>query len=808
MERNLYSLLKKCFFIGILFSVSFLSKAQIQITTEEGLRNMANDLSADYILMNDITLASDWTPIGDRTNPFEGNFDGNGHVIRNLRIVNAEGNQIGFFGAALKSAITKLGFENAYIDGGTPTSYGNDVGVIVGEGTGVTLSECYTSDFVVYGRDHVAGIMGGTKIVGDGATRSVISDCYAIGTVISRGYQAGGILGTAEDTDITSCYFAGTVQTPNSNTGGILSLAEGDVVNVENCVVMAPFIKGDNCGRVVGKIGKGTLSLNQNYGRVNSKFGKADNFFDLPGTWDENDPNTGPEYTNGANMTLAEATSQEFVNIMYLWDFDDIWKLNDGIYPTLKWQTGKINAHALNIPMEEPNILIGDEYPYIAFGSHGQDIEYGTANNSILAIDSEADGAVTFVTGKSGMKTGTTNVLVSSPATSYMNAVSASFSVKVYDPNDIVTKVYTAEQVYNMRNELFGQYILQNDIDLSEYENFDPIGSQSSPFTGLLDGNGYTISGLKIDRSGSGYQGLFGYARNATIKDLTLKDVRVIGAGDVGALLGKASGVTIEQVAIEGGENCYIEGVDHVGGIAGGIDDGNNSFIRNSYVNAKVHSRASQVGGFLGVAKTIRIENSYFTGTVTSPEGEQGHNTGGIIGLNENGQIAMLNVVSLATSIEGGTCGQFAARGNEFTYFDNIYTRDDMFLSDYATDDHGLGRADGSQVKTVAELRTRAFYESIGWDFNNIWKIEEGVGFPVLKRNPVGIITPETDKAISVYSANGEIRVKAEYPVNVKVYTLTGTVVFDRNIDTETNILLPKGLYIVKAGDKAVKVIN
>ena len=38
--------------------------------------------------------------------------------------------------------------------------------------------------------------------------------------------------------------------------------------------------------------------------------------------------------------------------------------------------------------------------------------------------------------------------------------------------------IYTAEDLYNIRNNLSGKYILMNDIDLSVYENWEPMAAR------------------------------------------------------------------------------------------------------------------------------------------------------------------------------------------------------------------------------------------------------------------------------------------------------------------------------------------
>ena len=71
------------------------------------------------------------------------------------------------------------------------------------------------------------------------------------------------------------------------------------------------------------------------------------------------------------------------------------------------------------------------------------------------------------------------------------------------------TPVYTVEDLYAVRNVRGGNYILMNDIDLTEaladggdWNNgygWTPIcNDYSIPFTGIFDGNGHTINGMRI----------------------------------------------------------------------------------------------------------------------------------------------------------------------------------------------------------------------------------------------------------------------------------------------------------------------
>lgn len=58
--------------------------------------------------------------------------------------------------------------------------------------------------------------------------------------------------------------------------------------------------------------------------------------------------------------------------------------------------------------------------------------------------------------------------------------------------------VSTAEQLDAVRNDLNAYYVQINDIDLSQYANWVPIGNYDNPFIGNYDGSGYTIKNLTI----------------------------------------------------------------------------------------------------------------------------------------------------------------------------------------------------------------------------------------------------------------------------------------------------------------------
>lgn len=103
-------------------------------------------------------------------------------------------------------------------------------------------------------------------------------------------------------------------------------------------------------------------------------------------------------------------------------------------------------------------------------------------------------------------------------------------------------QIANAQQLDAVRYNLKSNFVLVNDIDLSEYENWVPIGGMldveaGDGFQGTFDGKGHTIKNLKMDYtlsssdtdSGTTYQfGLFSNTQNSPgIKNVNLKDVDI-----------------------------------------------------------------------------------------------------------------------------------------------------------------------------------------------------------------------------------------------------------------------------------------
>ncbi len=157
---------------------------------------------------------------------------------------------------------------------------------------------------------------------------------------------------------------------------------------------------------------------------------------------------------------------------------------------------------------------------------------------------------------------------------------------------------------------------LTADIDLSQVcgENVNggtswtPIGSESDPFNGTFDGNGYKIQSLYINTPNTD-QGLFAYVgETGEVKNLGLVGGSVKGGDyNIGGIVGTNRGVV---------ENCYNTGTVSgtymsVGGVAGS----NYGSVTGCYNTGDV-SGSNCIGGVIGFNQRGTVKNCYNAGDI------------------------------------------------------------------------------------------------------------------------------------------------------------------------------------------------
>jgi len=180
-----------------------------------------------------------------------------------------------------------------------------------------------------------------------------------------------------------------------------------------------------------------------------------------------------------------------------------------------------------------------------------------------------------------------------------------------------------------------GEFVLANDIDLSVYSDWVPIGMHRSRttnttgtdicFCGTFDGNGYEISNLTINTPDVG-NALFGHVEG-NVKNLALTDSSVKGRGSTAILVASTRGSTLDNCCVI---NSYVSGAVNSGGVAGYLSS---STVNNCYFEGVVVATGGiHIGGIAGIANYFsNIKNSYVKGTIKGK-----NDVGGIVGYINN----------------------------------------------------------------------------------------------------------------------------------------------------------------------------
>lgn len=205
----------------------------------------------------------------------------------------------------------------------------------------------------------------------------------------------------------------------------------------------------------------------------------------------------------------------------------------------------------------------------------------------------------------------------------------------------VAVEISSIEDLDDIRLDLEGDYELVNDLDFDNddsYDNpsnkstyttgsgWDPIGSTSSAFVGVLDGKNFTIKNLFINRSTTSDVGLFSRIGGASstvnetgiVQNLNFLNANIDGSSQTGVLAGtiRCRGINltyVRNVNISG--NIYVQGNSNLGAFCGLTEgeinncsvDGNDN--TQSYIKMKSTTTAGDFGGFIG-----RVQN----GTVTN----------------------------------------------------------------------------------------------------------------------------------------------------------------------------------------------
>lgn len=351
------------------------------------------------------------------------------------------------------------------------------------------------------------------------------------------------------------------------------------------------------------------------------------------------------------------------------------------------------------------------------------------------------------------------------------------------------TYIYTKEDLSNIRNDLSGEYLLMNDITFTEADfsedgafyndgfGWIPIGAVvKEAFTGMFNGNGHTISGLKINKAYYNYCGLFGVNKGAVI-DLRLTDANIDGRVGLNMSSKKSQPQILGSVDYED-EDVWTEPDDNL-----------------TEESLKNYDRTGESSANVGIACGFnmgRVQGVYCSGVVrsnVSAGGIAGRNSGIIRQCATDGEV-------ISKTIAGGIVGVAAA-------YSDIY---DVVVKGRATGTvvGGLvGNAAGSikRAYTLAEVISDDAFASFGkYDALNAQEI-----YAFGNANPDGITEiKELSQLPRLRFSSGEwsYTPKMPYPtplIDIIKVALVGDVNADGQVNT-TDLAQMK-LFLVDLAD-------
>ena len=297
-----------------------------------------------------------------------------------------------------------------------------------------------------------------------------------------------------------------------------------------------------------------------------------------------------------------------------------------------------------------------------------------------------------------------------------MKTLALAFVAIVLLPSSLFSQpieISTADQLQAIgadETSLAGEYILVNDIDLAGYPWKAIFG-----FSGTFDGNGHIVKNLTTNNTENRAGGLFGKAlAGSVVKNVGVVDCNITSGWYSAALVGDCFGEVY---------NCFADG--------------------GTVTSITAHD-VGNIGSFSGLVRPSgSVTNCY--STVDATFGEPGWaNQGGFIG-HVAGPVTNCYYSGVVTVAgDDGLGGGF--HGNGVGTLTSIYFNVEVGGIDAL--DSAASSTEGG--RTSDDMMHESTY--VGWDFTDIWTIDEGQSYPQLR-----MFLPPNPKATGPLPEDGGI---------------------------------------------------
>jgi len=569
-----------------------------------------------------LTGTNNWTPIGTNSARFTGSFDGGGFIITGLNISGTTA-QMGFFGV---------------IDGGGAN---NDNGVVKNLGlTNVTINSTSTAATATGGTGGIAGrILNNARIthcsvsgtitglnnvggiVGSLGASSTVSNCYTnititgTGTGSRTGGIAGEVLGSgATSGTIINCYSTGSI-TGNNAIGGIAGwlVSSTSQNSVRFCYSTATVYGNQYTGGLVG----------------HSEGGAARRIAD--------------------SVALNPSVTGDPVNIGRVLGYSS-WMLSDN------------RARSdMRVNSFESTSDTGHQ------DKNGDSVNIGSSVASFFSRFNNSESGTWTIPGGGLTIGGNLPTLVGVPGVQAPTLPALPPVGSAANPMLISSDTMLANIPTNTIG-LSGHYRLTANIDLPNNWTGNNIG----PFTGTLDGNGFTINFNNTTGTtaplfrdvGSGGK-VTNLKLTGTINSTSSSHI-IFGAvawDNHGEISNISSSVTVNLSATSATAYAFA------GGIVG-INYGTGT-IKNCYTtgNVTANSTANQqtIAGGIAARNNGTISNCWTSGIISATGGNTRRWSGGIVGYTESNPGNVSNCVALNADLRGTTVNRIDTSDRSYT---------------------------------------------------------------------------------------------------------------------------------------------
>ena len=307
-------------------------------------------------------------------------------------------------------------------------------------------------------------------------------------------------------------------------------------------------------------------------------------------------------------------------------------------------------------------------------------------------------------------------------------------------------KITTVEEflaIGDSAESLKKQYVLEADLDFSSSVSSD--FAVAGTFSGELDGNGHTISGLDavlFERMDGAFVSdltikgtnltqnaqkgaLANDIRNSIVEDIRVTNLTIWNDGNqVGGLAGIISNSEIRRISME---NLSIRSNNTIGGIAGQFDGRimEDCIVTGAIEGTIRHQMGARVGGITGWQGGGIMRRVATKVSITAPDPV---GNGGIIGGPQSGSATVESAVSLSTG----------ANANRISGWDVLGIASSAYELETSDSQSSINEANTDRIFTFTEeqAKEKAFYtETLGWS-EDVWSFNSlaADGVPALKK--------------------------------------------------------------------------